>query len=154
MSIFPELLSWDRGNRKFSYGDLNIEVVEAKPGFEDENKHVDYKFVSDVNGLKLVLHAYNGKQRLTVCGQNYMNFVDKFLEPYYTKKVESFAAEANIYNKNVLSAFGKTVKRVNVKYKTSTPLACKECIQVSKSITQLHTHMKFQHEMSLSLISH
>ena len=60
-AVLPEVLQWDRGNRKFSYGDLDIEVIEAKPGIENEAKHMDYKFVFIVNGQRIVLHTMESK---------------------------------------------------------------------------------------------
>ena len=149
-AVFPEILLWDKGNRKFSYGDLDVEVIEAKPGIENEDKHMDYKFVFLVNGKRIVLHAYNGKQRMTVCGQNYLEFVSKFLEPFFTKKIEDISSEATKFNEEVLAKLGKTVKRRNVSFKTSYPLSCKKCNQVAKSISQLHNHMKATHEDTCS----
>jgi hypothetical protein len=145
-AVFPEVLQWDKGNRQFSYGDLNIEVIEAKPGIENEAKHMDYKFVFIVNGHRIVVHAYNGKQRLTVCGQNYLNFVDKFLEPFFARKIEHVLSEATKFNEEVLAKLGKTVKRSNVRYKTTSSHSCNQCNQVANSISQLHDHMKATHE--------
>ena len=141
-AVLPEVLQWDRGNRKFSYGDLDIEVIEAKPGIENEAKHMDYKFVFIVNGQRIVLHAYNGKQRLTVCGQNYVNFVEKFLQPFFSRKIDHVMSEATKFNEEVLAKLGKTVKRSSVKYKTTSPFSC--------SISQLHEHMRATHEESVN----
>jgi hypothetical protein len=150
-AVFPEVLKWDKGNRNFSYGELNVEVIEAKPGIEGGNNHVDYKFIFLVNGHRVVLHAYNGKQRFTVCGQNYLLFIEKYLEPFFTRKIDHFMSEATKFNEEVLASLGKSVKRGNVKYKTATPLSCKQCNQVSSSISQLHDHMMASHAiMSIS----
>ena len=54
-AAFPEVLNWDKVNRNFFYGDLSIQVVEAKPGMESGNKNVDYKIEFLVNGEKVVL---------------------------------------------------------------------------------------------------
>ena len=151
LAVFPEVLNWDKGNRKFSYGDLNIQVIEAKPGIDGENKHMDYKIVFHVNGKKVVLHAYNSKQRFTISGQNYVNFVTKFLEPFLRKKIEGLIPDANKFNETVLKNLGRPVKRKNIKYKTSQPLSCNSCNQISNSVSQLHAHMKFTHELSLNM---
>ena len=151
LAVLPEVLNWDNGNRHFSYGDLNMEVIEAKPGVDDDNKHMDYKIVFRVNGMKVVLHAYNSKQRFTVSGQNRVNFVNKFLDPFFSKKIEDSTSDANKFNQNVLAKLGKTVKRGNVKFRPSTSVACNQCDQISKSVSQLHTHMRFNHEMTMSL---
>ena len=92
-------------NRNFFYGDLSIQVVETKPGIEGDNKNVDYKIVFEVNGEKVVLHAYNGKQRF----------------------IECYVSEADDFNESVLVNLRKTDKRGNVKLKTSQPLSCNRC---------------------------
>ena len=86
LAVAPEISNWDNGNRNFSYGEFNIQVIEAKPGMDGGNKHMDYKIVFSVNDQKVVLHAYNSKQRFTVSGQNYVNFVNKFIDPFFTQK--------------------------------------------------------------------
>ena len=150
LAAFPEVLNWDKGNRMFSYGDINIQVTEAKPGIERGNKHVDYKIVFLVNNQKVVLHAYNSKQRFTVSGQNHVNFVTKYLEPFFTKKIEFHVSDADKFNESVLENLGRTVKREKVKFKTSTSVSCKRCNQISNSISQLHAHMREYHDSIMS----
>ena len=152
-AAFPEVLNWDKVNRNFFYGDLSIQVVEAKPGMENGNKHVDYKIEFQVNGEKVVLHAYNGKQRFTISGKNHVNFVTKYIKPFFTKKVECYVSEADKFNEAVIANLGRTVKRENVKYKTtqSQSLSCNRCNQTSNSISQLHSHMKASHEKTMDI---
>ena len=149
LAVFPEILNWDKSNRNFTYCDLDIQVIEAKPGIDGGNKNVDYKIVFQVNGQKVVLHAYNGKQRLTLTGLGHRMFVQMFLDPFFRSKISKVVSEANSFNKNVLSNLGKTVKRENVKFKTSTKQTCKKCNQISQSVTQLHEHMRSIHELSI-----
>ena len=54
LAVFPEVLNWEKGNQTFSYGDLNIKVIEAKPGMDDGSNNVDYKLVFQANGQKVV----------------------------------------------------------------------------------------------------
>jgi hypothetical protein len=93
---------------------------------------MEYKFVFLVNGQRIVLHAYNGKQRFTVCGQNYIDFVNRYLEPFFTKKIDHFMSAATKFNEEVLASLGKSVKRGNVKFKTSSAsqLSCNRCNQI------------------------
>ena len=118
-AAFPEVLNWDKVNRNFFCGDLSIQVIEAKPGMESENKNVDYKIEFQVNGEKVVLHAYNGKQRFTVSGKNHVNFVTKYIQPFFTKNIECYVSEADKFNETVITNIGRTVKREKVKFKTS-----------------------------------
>ena len=142
LSAFPEVINWDKTNRNFFYGDLSIQVIEAKPGMENSNKHVDYKIVFQVNGQKVVLHAYNVKQRFTVSGRNHLIFVNQFLQPFFSKKIECNSSEADKFNQKVLANLGTTVKRDNVKFKTSQSMSCYRCNKISRSVSQLHEHMK------------
>jgi hypothetical protein len=77
--------------------------------------------------------------------------VEKFLDPFLRKKIENLVSEANIFNKNVLTNLTKTVKRGNVKFKTSSTLSCNRCSQVADSVSQLHEHMQNIHEFSSSI---
>ena len=149
LAVFPEILSWDKSNRNFTYCDLDIQVIEAKPGIDGGNNNVDYKIVFQVNGQKVVLHAYNGKQRLTLNGQGHRMFVQMFLDPFFRSKISKVVSEANSFNENVLFNLGKTVKRENIKFKTSTKQTCKKCNQIAKSVSQLHEHMRRTHERSI-----
>ena len=106
------------------------------------------KVVFLVNKDKIVLHAYNSKQRFTVSGKNHCVFADKFLLPFFKEKVEACTEEATSINKNVISGFSSKVKRNKVKFKTVT---CKKCSEVTKGIKQLHLHMKSKYEETLNL---
>ena len=90
-AAFPEVLNWDKVNRNFFYGDLSIQVIEAKPGMESGNKNVDYKIEFQVNGEKVVLHAYNGKLRFTVSGRNHVNFVTKYIHPFSQRRLSAMS---------------------------------------------------------------
>ena len=60
-------------------------------------------------------------------------------------------SEATKFNELVLAKLGKTVKRKDVKYKTSTLLSCSRCNKISKSISQLHEHMQFSHKETMNI---
>ena len=147
---FPEVLIWAESNKNFDYGDLCIKVMEVKAGMDNGNKNIDHKIEFQVNDQKVVLHAYNTKQRFTVTGQGYKVFVEKYLDPILREKVESCLSEANNFNKQVMENLGKTVKRGDVKFKTSSSVSCKNCSKIEKSISQLHEHMLSKHVHMLS----
>ena len=150
-AAFPEVLNWASSYQNFTFGLINIKVIEANAGMDDGSKNVDHKIVFQVNGQKVVLHAYNTKQRFTVTGQGYKVFVEKYLDPVLRKKIENSLSEANNFNKKVLQNLGKTVRRDNVKFKTNSSFKCKNCSNIAKSISQLHEHMQSMHERSMSM---
>ena len=109
-----------------------------------------------VNGEKVVLNTYNGKHRFTFSGRNHVNFVTKYIQPFFTKKIECYVSEADKFNETVLANIGRTVKREKVNFKTSQSqsLSCNRCNQISNSITQLHSHMRASHEQSMDSSSY
>ena len=150
LTAFPEVLKWEKEGDIFSYSDVMVKVVDVKPGFDVNNKNVDYKVQFIVNEQKIVLHAYNGRQRLTVSGKEHAYFVRECLVPYFTQKIKDCAIQADKLNKKVITSLGPTVKRDSVRFKTSS-LACNKCNKISKSIKELHIHMKAKHRNTKNL---
>ena len=85
-AAFPEVLNWANSYNKFTFGLLDIKVMEAKAGMDGESKNVDHKIEFQVNAQKVVLHAYNSKQRFTVSGQGNQVFVEQYLKPIISTK--------------------------------------------------------------------
>ena len=75
-------------DKPFKMMGADINIVESDAGVDKSNKHMDTKLVVFVNDERIVLHAYNGTQNLMVQGKNFSNFVVKYLQPYFSQKIE------------------------------------------------------------------
>ena len=68
-----------------------------------------------MNEERIVLHAYNGTQNLMVQGKNFVNFVIKCLQPYFTHKIEESEDLIVKFNSNVQDLLGKRKPTSNLK---------------------------------------
>ena len=106
--VLPVLRDWHKQLKKtFKLDDLELKVEESDAGIEDSEKHTDTKLVIIANNDRLVLHAYNGTQNLMGQGRNYENFAIKYLEPFFTKRINSSLDEIEKFNDNVMDKLGK-----------------------------------------------
>jgi len=85
-----------------------------------------------------------------VSGKEHTRFVDKFLKSLLEQKIIDYSNEANAINENIITNLSPHVRRKDVRMKTSTLLTCKSCHQVSKSVKQLHMHMRTKHDRTLT----
>ena len=103
-----------------------------------------------MNGEKIIIHTYNGKQRYIVTGKEHNNFVRDFIGPHLKKKIEACSSKADDLNQNILSNMKPKVSRDKVKFKTDgkskSVFTCNNCNEITKSITQIHEHIKTRHE--------
>ena len=63
-TVLPLLRLWhSQPNQKFLINETEVEVVEIDSGKDINQKHVDTKLVILADCSRLVLHAYNSKQK-------------------------------------------------------------------------------------------
>ena len=66
--VLKSLVELRNGSRFFMIGKEEVECVTFNPRKELSGKHVDTKIEFNVSGEKLVIHAYNSTQKLTIQG--------------------------------------------------------------------------------------
>ena len=103
---------------------------------------MDTKLVVIANTDRL---AYNGTQNLLVQGKNYANFAVKYLEPFFSKKVNQDLEEIEKFNCNVKEMLGQKNTALNPRTNSAMPFNCPECNVRSTKVTDLKMHMKSSH---------
>ena len=69
---------------------------------------------------------------MTISGREHVAFVDTYLKPLFGQRVADCTSEANSINQNILSCLTPKPKREDIKFKTSSSLACNKCNEVTK----------------------
>ena len=98
------------GPKHFIVGKEEVERVLIDPRKELTGKHIDTKIEFKVGGGKILIHAYNTKQKMIIQGKKYKWFVDNYLEPFLKRKILSCLPQIEETNKTVLEKL-KTNKR-------------------------------------------
>ena len=128
-----------------------IKIGGIKEGKESNGLSVDCQIIFFLNREKVVCHFYNTTQRILVNGHGYRSFINIFLKPFFTSKIDSSLTEIQAFNDMALDKLGnKSVKRSTVKYKGGTPFTCKSCDFAAKSISALNKHKKTEHSVSFN----
>ena len=144
--VLPFLREWHKQvDKPFKMMDFDIKIVESDAGVDNSEKHMDTKIVVFVNDDRIVLHAYNGTQNLMVQGKNFVNFVVKYLQPYFTKKIEESEGPIAKFNSNVQDMLGKRKSTTNLKSSSSKPFNCPHCRVKASTVGDLRMHLKSSH---------
>ena len=116
--VIPTLLEWKNllGNT-FHYGDLSIKVFEVKAGYEEHLKHFDTKIIFLFGKNRVVIHSYNSTQNMKIEGKGYIDFIEKYLEPYFLQRIKKVESRINEYNKKVVGNLAKPAVRRSTIYK-------------------------------------
>ena len=140
-TVLPLLRLWHRKqNEKIIINETEVEVIEIDSGIDSNQKHVDTKLVILSNSSRLVLHAYNSKQKLMVQGQNYEKFALHCLEPFFKEKIDETIEQINKINDEIKESL-KTKKE----FKMEKTFNCPQCQVISRSNAELKVHIKSCH---------
>ena len=155
-SVLPAIRYWNeiKGDKTCKIGDISIKVGGIKAGKDANGMHVVSQVVFFVDRDKVICHLYNTTQRILVNGRGYKRFVDVFLKPFFTSKVESCPEEIKSLNEEISHKFGaKTVKRSNVKYNSGSVqlFVCTKCNYNFRNLSSLNKHKISDHATALSL---
>ena len=83
-------------------------------------------------------------------GHGYKKFIDLFLKPFFTSKINECLVDIENYNGKVAESLGpKIVKRSSIKLKPLVP--CNNCDFVAKTPGVLKKHKKAEHMSSFNL---
>ena len=140
-----------KGDQTCIVGGHVIKICGTKQGKEANGKSVDSQIIFLFDGKKLVYHFYNTTQNILVNGHQYRKFIDFFLLPFFSSRVNSCLKEIKSHNEMILDKLGhKSVKRSTVKYKSGTPFVCNLCDYAAKNISSLNKHKKNEHTLSFN----
>ena len=140
-TVLPLLKSWHKKlNEKIFINETEVQIVEIDAGIDDSQNHIDTKLVIIANKSRLVLHAYNSKQKLMVQGQDYENFALNCLEPFFKDKIEETLEQITKINDDIkMSLDAKKEVKIEKSY------SCPQCELISKSNADLKLHIKSCH---------
>ena len=140
-TVLPLLRSWHKKlNEKILINETEVQVVEIDDGIDDSRKHIDTKLVILANKSRLVIHAYNSKQKLMVQGQDYENFALNCLEPFFKDRIEETIEQITKINGDIKISLD-TKKEV----KMDKTFRCPQCELTCLSNTDLRVHVKSCH---------
>ena len=95
---------------------------------------------------------YNTTQLILINGHGYQKFIDVFLKPFLTAKINECISEIEEFNDKVVLKFGpKTISRSVVKLKRGSAFPCQNCDFSAKSVPALRKHKKDEHILSLNI---
>ena len=141
--VLPLIRYWNtKVNETVTINETEIKIMEVHTGVETSEHHIDTKLVLNVNGDRLVLHAYNGTQKLMVQGKNYENFALNCLQPYFFQEIEKSTEKIQKFNNVVKDTLDISKP---VKIKTDKPYKCAQCEVKPTTIGDLRLHMKKCH---------
>ena len=87
--ILPLIRDWQqKRGATFRINEIEVEIIEVVKGTENSEKHVDTKLIIMANCDRIVIHVYNGRQKVMVQGKNYEKFVFDYLEPFFRKQIQ------------------------------------------------------------------
>ena len=140
-TVLPLLRSWNRNqNEKLLINETEVEVIEIDSGIDSNQKHVDTKLVILANNCRLVLHAYNSKQKIMVQGENYEKFALNCLEPFFKEKIDETIEQITKINEDIKESFDRKKE-----FKIDKTFNCPQCEIVKRSNADLKVHIKSCH---------
>ena len=87
--IMPLIRAWQqKRGATFKINEIEVEIIEVVKGTENSEKHVDTKLIIMANCNRIVIHVYNGTQKVMVQGNNYEKFALVCLEPFFRQQIQ------------------------------------------------------------------
>ena len=151
--VLKALVELKNGPKHFIIGKEEVERVAVDPRKELSGKHVDTKIEFKVNKQKILIHAYNSTQKLTIQGKKYKWFVDSYLEPFLKARITNSLPQIEQINLSVRAC-------LNTKNQTNHPdfdtldenveiMICDKCSFETKNATDLREHIPKYHTENL-----
>ena len=153
-AVLPSVRYWSevKESKTCRIGDYEVEIGGIKENKETQGKHVNTQIVFLANRNKIVCHMYNTTQLILINGHGYQKFIDVFLKPFLTAKINECIPEIEEFNDQVGIKLGpKTIRRSVVKLKRGSAFPCPNCDFSAKSIPALRKHKKDEHILSLNI---
>ena len=149
--VLPTVGVWKNGERKITIQDMEIQIDDVIPGYDENNKHMETLVRFSVNGEKIVFICYNSTQRIKVEGRGYLKFMQKFIQPFFEDRLRKIDhVKLDRYNKDVIAALSGKRKAISrpmrsVKYKAMAKLPCNKCDTSFMNTTHLNRHKRTMH---------
>ena len=144
-------------NSSLTENTMEVKVNEFRAGKDLNEKHFDTKIVFLVNAQKVTMHCYNSTQNIMVNGSIYVEFIEKFLQPFFQTNVDKKQAQIKEYDKTViksLNARGRPLKARSVKNIRSViqqvDFICTKCSNTFASHGHLRKHKAETHTTSFN----
>ena len=153
-AVVPSVTYWNevKSSKTCKIGDLEVEIGGVKENKEAQGKHVNTQIVFFANRNKIVCHLYNTTQLILINGHGYQRFIDVFLKPFLTAKINECIPEIEEFNDQVVKKLGpKTVRRSVVKLRRGAAYPCQNCDFTAKSVPALRRHKKDEHILTLDI---
>ena len=110
----PSVSYWiaSKGSKSCKIGETVVRVADVKIGKEATGKHIDSQVVFFCDRDKVVCHFYNTTQLVLVNGHGYSSFIETYLKPYFTSKIQLKKEEINNFNAQALESLTTGPKKV------------------------------------------
>ena len=123
--VFPLLKSLEGETIKSINNTIDIRPLKFLPGCDEMGKQIDLVASFLVNSKKVTLSCFHTTQKIKVEGNNYNEFVNKYLRKQFTDSINVHAEEIDDYNKGVIATLSgkrKVVSRPvrSVRFKSTT----------------------------------
>ena len=100
--VLKAIVELQNGPKHFIVGKEQVERIAIDQRKELSGFHVDTKTEFQVKGGKILMHAYNTKQKLMIQGKKYKWFVENYLEPFLKLRIRKCQPQIEEINKNVI----------------------------------------------------
>ena len=141
------------GPNTFRVQNEDVEKITIDPRKELTGKHIDTKIHFKVNGNKIIIHAYNSRQKLLVQGSKCEWFVDNYLEPYLKERIKKKMCEIENINNGVKEAIrpkqNKKTKKSESLEEHEERLKCDKCEYITRVAENLRRHIVEKHSTNI-----
>ena len=153
-AVLPATKYWGEvpDSKTCKIGDYTVQIGGVKESREMNGKRINTQIVFFAEREKIVCHMYNTTQLILINGHGYKKFIDIFLKPFLTSKINENIMEIEEYNEQVMKKLGtKTVRRSEIKLRKGPSYPCQNCEHTAKSVIALKRHRKEEHILSLDI---
>ena len=151
--VLKALIELKTGPKHFIVGKEDVERVAIDPRTELSGKHVDTKIEFKVNRSKLVIHAYNTRQKLTIQGKKHKWFVDNYLEPFFKLRISNSMVQIEEINREVLSNLNPNLRTTSHEENTldedAEIIQCDKCDFSTIDGNLFRKHISSLHQVNL-----
>ena len=155
-TVIPVVCEWSTLKGEFTIDGVKMKIEDVRQGFDEKKKHVETLLKFQVSGNKITVACYNTTQRMKVEGRGYLDFVSKYLKPFFLESIRKVSlGKIEQYNKNVIASLTGKRKAVSrpmrsLRYRVMEKIPCTKCEMSFVNNSQLIRHKKNVHSVNES----
>ena len=144
--VLKALVELQNGPKHFIVGKEQVERISIDQRKELSGLHVDTKIEFQVKGGKILMHAYNTKQKLMIQGKKYKWLVENYLEPFLKVRILKCQPQIEEINQSIISNLNsKKTYSANTESldEEAEILTCDKCTFATPIADYLNTKLTF-----------